>query len=154
MVRSNGASGIYGVVEKADFAVTAAVHEESLYLVEQYRYPVRGRFWGLPQASWEDRAIDPLELARAELRGETGLVAGSMLHAGRLFLGYGYSTQAGIIDRATNLREGENQLDAEEEGLVSKGFPVRVVQTMMEDGTIKDATTVAAFGLLRLKRLL
>ena len=154
VVRSNGTTGIYGVVEKADFAVIAAVREQSIYLVEQYRYPVRGRFWELPQGSWEDRAVDPLELAKAELREETGLVAGSMLHAGRLFLGYGYSTQAYDLYLATDLREGETQLDAEEEGLVSKEFPVRVVQAMIENGTIKDATTVAVFGLLRLKGLL
>ncbi len=154
IVRSNGTSGIYGVVEKSDFAVIAAVRENSIYLVEQYRYPVRCRFWELPQGSWEDRAIDPLELAKAELREETGLVADSMLHVGRLFLGYGYSTQAYDLYLATDLREGETQLDAEEEGLVSKAFPVCVVQTMIEDGTIKDATTVAAFGLLRLKGLL
>ena len=154
VVRSNGTTGTYGVVEKADFAVIAAVREQSIYLVEQYRYPVRGRFWELPQGSWEDRAVDPLELAKAELREETGLVAGSMLHAGRLFLGYGYSTQAYDLYLATDLREGETHLDAEEEGLVSKELPVRVVQAMIEDGTIKDATTVAAFGLLRLKGLL
>lgn len=77
-----------------------------------------------------------------------------MLHAGRLFLGYGYSTQAYDLYLATDLREGETQLDPEEEGLVSKAFPVRLVQAMIEDGTIKDATTVAAFGLLRLKGLL
>jgi len=154
IVRSNGTSGIYGVVEKADFAVIAAVREQSLYLVEQYRYPVRGRFWELPQGSWEDRAIDPLELAKAELREETGLVADSMVHAGRLFLAYGYSTQAYDLYLATDLHEGETRLEAEEEGLVSREFPVRVVQTMIEDGTIKDATTVAAFGLLRLKGLL
>jgi ADP-ribose pyrophosphatase len=154
IVRSNGAPGIYGVVEKPDFAVIAAVREQSIFLVEQYRYPVRGRFWELPQGSWEDRAIDPLELAKAELREETGLVAGSMLHAGRLFLAYGYSTQAYDLYLATDLREGAARLDAEEEGLVSKEFPVRAVQAMIEDGTIKDATTVAAFGLLRLKGLL
>lgn len=55
IVRSNGTSGIYGVVEKADFAVIAAVREESIYLVEQYRYPVRGRFWELPQVSFHGR---------------------------------------------------------------------------------------------------
>lgn len=49
IVRRNGTSGIYGVVEKADFAVIAAVREKSIYLVEQYRYPVRGRFWKIPQ---------------------------------------------------------------------------------------------------------
>jgi ADP-ribose pyrophosphatase len=151
IVRSDGTPGIYGVVEKADFAVIAAVRGQSIYLAEQHRYPVRGRFWELPQGSWEDRSIDPLELAKAELREETGLVAGSMLHAGRLFLAYGYSTQAYDLYLATDLREGATRLDAEEEGLVSKEFPVRAVQDMIEDGTIKDATTVAAFGLLRLK---
>jgi ADP-ribose pyrophosphatase len=154
IARSNGTRGIYGVVEKADFAVIAAIRNQSIYLVEQYRYPVRGRFWELPQGSWEDRAIDPLELAKAELREETGLVAGSMLHAGRLFLGYGYSTQAYDVFHATDLQEHEPRLDAEEEGLVSKAFPIRVVQALIEDGTIRDATTVAAFGLLRLKGLL
>ena len=154
IVRSNGTSGIYGVVEKADFAVIAAARDQSVWLVEQYRYPVRGRFWEFPQGSWEDRATDPLTLAKAELREETGLVAGAMLHAGRLFLGYGYSTQAYDVYLATDLREGETQLDPEEDGLVCKEFPVRVVEGMIEDGTIKDATTVAAFGLLRLKGLL
>ena len=154
ILRSNGTAGIYGVVEKADFAVVAAIRDHSIYLVEQYRYPVKGRFWELPQGSWEDRAIHPLELAKAELREETGLVAGSMLHAGRLFLAYGHSSQAYDLYLATDLCEGEAQLDVEEEGLVGRAFPVQVVQTMIEDGTIKDATTVAAFGLLRLKGLL
>jgi ADP-ribose pyrophosphatase len=154
ILRSNGTAGIYGVVEKPDFAVIAAVKDQSIYLVEQYRYPVGARFWELPQGSWEDRVIDPLGLAKAELREETGLVAGSMLHVGRLFLAYGHSDQAYDLYLATDLREGEAQLDAEEEGLVSRAFPVQVFQTMIEDGTIKDATTVAAFGLLRLKGLL
>ncbi len=152
--RASGKAGIYGVVEKADFAVIAAVRDQSLHLVEQYRYPVRGRYWELPQGAWEGRAVDPLELAKAELREETGLVAGSMLHAGRLFLAYGHSAQAFDLYLATDLRQEAPQLDAEEEGLVSRAFPVRVVQAMIEDGTIKDATTVAAFGLLRLKGLL
>ena len=153
ILRSNGVAGIYGVVEKADFAVIAAVRDQSLYLVEQYRYPVRGRFWELPQGSWEGRAIEPLELAKAELREETGLEAGSMLHVGRLFLAYGHSNQAYDLYLATDLCEGAAHLDPEEAGLVSRAFPVPVVQTMIEDGTIKDATTVAAFGLLRLKGL-
>lgn len=154
ILRANGSAGIYGVVDKPDFAVIAAVQDQSIFLVEQYRYPVRGRYWELPQGSWEDRAIDPLELAKAELREETGLTAGSMLHAGRLFLAYGHSSQAWDLYLATDLREGETQLDAEEEGLVSRAFAVPVVEAMIADGTIRDATTVAAFGLLRLKGLL
>lgn len=154
IVRTDGSNGLYGVVEKPDFAVIAAVADGEIYLVEQFRYPVQGRFWELPQGSWEDQTVDPLVLAAAELREETGLTAGSMLHAGRLFLGYGYSTQAYDLFLATQLSEGEPQLDEEEIGLIARAFKLSLVEDMIRNGTIKDATTVAALGLLRLKGLL
>jgi len=154
IVRADGSAGLYSVVEKPDFAVIAAVSDGDIYLVEQYRYPVQDRFWELPQGSWEDQTVDPLVLARAELREETGLIAGSMFHAGRLFIGYGYSTQAYDVFLATELSKGETQLDAEELGLVAKPFKLHLVEDMIRDGTIKDATTVAVLGLLRLKGLL
>jgi len=154
IVRSDGSTGLYSVVEKPDFAVIAAVSEGEIYLVEQYRYPVQRRFWELPQGSWEEQAVDPLVLARAELREETGLTAGSMLHAGRLYLGYGYSTQAYDVFLATQLAQGETQLDAEELGLVAKAFKLAIVEEMISNGQIMDATTVATLGLLRLKGLL
>jgi ADP-ribose pyrophosphatase len=153
IVRADGTPGVYSVVEKRDFAVIAAVRAQSVYLVEQYRYPVQGRYWELPQGSWET-AVEPAKLAEAELREETGLTAGKMVHAGRLYLAYGYSPQSYDVFFATELRDGENQLDAGEQGLVCQAFPVAEVERMVRDGTIKDATTVAAFGLLRLKGLL
>jgi ADP-ribose pyrophosphatase len=42
----------------------------------------------------------------------------------------------------------------EEQDLVTQVFPLHEVERMIRDGEIKDATTVAAFGLLRLKSLL
>jgi len=154
IVRSDGSAGLYSVVEKPDFAVIAAISEGEIYLVEQYRYPVQRRFWELPQGSWEEQTVDPLVLARAELREETGLTAASMLHVGRLYLGYGYSTQAYDVFLATQLAQGETQLDAEELGLVAKAFKLEIVEEMIRNGQIMDATTVATFGLLRLKGLL
>lgn len=154
IVRADGRAGLYSVVEKSDFAVIAAVSDDEITLVEQYRYPVRERFWELPQGAWEGQSLDPLQLACAELREETGLCAGSMQHAGRLYLAYGYSTQAYDVFLATDLASGEPQLDAEEVGLVARAFKIGLVEQMILDGVIKDATTVAAFGLLRLKGLL
>jgi ADP-ribose pyrophosphatase len=154
IVRADGSQGLYGVVEKPDFAVIAAVRDGHVYLVEQHRYPVGARFWELPQGSWESDKADALTLAKAELREETGLVAASMVHAGRLFLGYGYSTQAYDLFLASELEQQDAQLEAEEQGLVAKAFEIRAVEEMIRDGTIKDATTVAAFGLLRLKGML
>lgn len=154
IVRADGSTGLYSVVEKPDFAIIAAVADGVIHLVEQYRYPVQGRFWELPQGSWEDQTVDPLVLARAELREETGLTARSMRHAGRLYLGYGYSTQAYDVFLATELSPGEPRLDAEELGLVARAFKLDRVEEMIRDGVIQDASTVAALGLLRLKGLL
>lgn len=70
------------------------------------------------------------------------------------FEAYGYASQAFDVFLATELRKGEMQLNAEELGLVAKAFKVHVVEDMIRNGTIQDATTVAALGLLRLKGLL
>jgi ADP-ribose pyrophosphatase len=151
IVRPSGAQGIYGVVEKKDFAVIAAVEDGRIWLVEQFRYPVGGRYWELPQGSSEKGATAPAALAAAELREETGLIARSMVHVGHLFAAYGYATQGYNVYLARELERGETQRDPEEEGLIAKPFELQAVEGMMKDGVIKDATTVAAFGLLRLK---
>ena len=52
--RQNGSNGIYGIIEKPDFVVIIPIENNSLYLVEQYRYPVKGRYWEFPQGSWEN----------------------------------------------------------------------------------------------------
>jgi ADP-ribose pyrophosphatase len=80
--RRDGSNGIYGVVEKHDFVVIIPVENDGrLYLVEQFRYPVQGRYWEFPQGSWEQiEGADPLEMARGELREETGLDAAEMTY--------------------------------------------------------------------------
>ena len=82
--RRDGSKGIYGVVEKPDFVVIIPVEDDGrLYLVEQFRYPVKGRYWEFPQGSWEQiEGADPLEMARGELREETGLDAAEMTDVG------------------------------------------------------------------------
>src|SRR5919206_4614083 len=77
--RPDGSLGTYAVVEKPDFALVIPAEAGGFYLVQQYRYPVRGRYWEFPQGSWEDRPeADPQDVARGELEEETGLRAGSL----------------------------------------------------------------------------
>jgi len=52
---------------------------------------------------------------------------------------------------ATGLRRGNAELEREEQDLVTREFTLSEVERMIRDGEIKDATTVAAFGSLRLK---
>jgi 8-oxo-dGTP pyrophosphatase MutT (NUDIX family) len=153
--RRDGSEGIYGVIEKPDFAVIVALEEYGgIHLVQQYRYPVGARYWEFPQGSWEQKpGADPTEVARGELREETGLIAANMVHAGHLFEAYGYSNQGYHVYLATGLRRSEMALDHEEQDLISRAFPPPELERMIRDGEIKDATTVAAFGLLRLKNM-
>ena len=152
--RADGSMGLYGVVEKKDFAVIAAIDDGHVHLVEQYRYPVQARHWELPQGTWDAEVADPLGLARAELREETGVVARTMAQVGRLYVAYGFCNQAYDIFLATGLEQHEPQREHEEQGLVSKRFALAEVERMIHDGVIMDATTVAVFGLLRGKGLI
>ncbi|TWT83115.1 ADP-ribose pyrophosphatase [Planctomycetes bacterium CA13] len=152
--RSDGDEGIYGIVEKPDFAVIAAVESGSVFLVEQYRYPLQKRVWELPQGSWESNEVAPIDLAKAELQEEVGIVAGNMTPVGHLFLACGYSRQGYNVFLATDLQRTQTCLDPEERGLISQPFKIAEVEAMICEGIIEDATTVAVMGLLRLKQLL
>lgn len=152
-VRADGTEGIYAVVDKAPAAAVIAIDGGETVLVEQYRHPVGARFWEIPQGAWDDEADpDPEELARGELAEETGLRAGSMERLGRLFFAYGITGQPFDVWLATDLTQGEQSLDPEEEGLRVGRFSLERVEQMIVDGEIADSATVAAFGLLRLHR--
>ena len=65
--RNNGVRGIYGVVEKSDSAIVIAIEADSIYLVEQYRYPLGVKSLEFPQGSLERGDVDPPEIARARV---------------------------------------------------------------------------------------
>ena len=64
-----------------------------VYLIEQFRYTVGGRFLEFPQGGWEVAEVVPEELARGELREETGLTAERMTHLSTLQIAYGVMNQ-------------------------------------------------------------
>ena len=150
--RADGSEGLYAVVDKAPATAVIAIDGEEVVLVEQYRHPVGERFWEIPQGAWDgDDAPDPEDLARGELAEETGLRAGSMERLGRLYFAYGITGQAFDVWLATDLTQGEQALEPEEEGLRVGRFTLARAEEMILDGTVVDSATVAAFGLLRLR---
>ncbi len=150
--RSNGAEGIYGVVDKDDCAIIIPLDGDHIYLVEQFRYTVQQRCLELPQGGWERSDVKPEELARGELREETGLVAEKMDFLGTTYVAYGYANQKMHIFVATGLQHGEKQPDAEEHDLQLRRVPMRVFEDMLRDGRIPDVCTVAAWGMYLLKK--
>ena len=153
--RADGSDGLYGVVERADFVVIVPWHDGRLTLVEQYRYPVGARIWEFPMGMWEHApGTDPAVLAAAELAEETGLVAGRMVRVGEVFQGPGYCNQRGHIFLATRLTQGEPDREVTEHDMICRSFSLATFEAMVRDGTVREAMTLAAFGLLKVQGLL
>ncbi|HEX3574712.1 MAG TPA: NUDIX hydrolase [Rhodopila sp.] len=150
--RADGSDGLYGVVERSDFVVIVPWQDGRLTLVEQYRYPVGARIWEFPMGMWEQApGTDPAVLAAGELREETGLIAGHMLHAGEIFQGPGYCNQRGHIFLATDLTQGDHQREVSEQDMVCRDFDLAAFEAMIREGKVREAMTISAFGLLRVK---
>lgn len=149
---ADGATGVYGVVEKPDFALIVPWDGRRFWLVEQYRYPVEARFWEFPQGSWDDRVEGrrPEDLARAELEEETGLRAERMSHLGHLYEAYGFSNQGFDVFVAEGLTQGDPLPTPTEQDLVVASFERAEVEQMAVDGRIKDAPSLAALALFQL----
>jgi 8-oxo-dGTP pyrophosphatase MutT (NUDIX family) len=126
-VRPDGTQGVFGVVERRDFACIVPWDGTHLWLVEQYRHPVGAWSLELPQGGWDpgDPGGTPEELARLELREETGCRAGSMTHLGRLWQGVGVSNQSYDVWLATGLEEGEADPGIDEHGPACRAHDAR-----------------------------
>jgi ADP-ribose pyrophosphatase len=146
--RPDGSPGLYAWVEKSPGALIVPLDDGHVWLVEQWRHPVRGRYWDLPQGSWEDAPDAPAEeLARGELAEETGLRAARLEGLGRLYFAYGLTNQYFDVWRATGLEPGAQALEPTEYGLVARRFERTEVERMIRDNEIRDAASVAAWQL-------
>ena len=147
VVFPDGSQGIYGCVDKPDFALVVPFDGSGFYLVEQYRYPVDGRYWEFPQGSLESASdVDVLEVAKHELREETGLRAKSLEVIGRLYEAYGFSNQGFTVFLATDLTQGESSLEVSETGMACRRFELGEVWHLIHSGKLKDAPAIAALA--------
>lgn len=147
--RSNGALGLYGVVDKDDCALIIPIEGDRIHLVEQFRYTIQQRCLELPQGGWETAGVDPEELARGELREETGFHASTMTYLGMMYIAYGFANQKQYVFLAAGLTHVGTDFDAEEHDLTHHSFTIAEFEQMLLDGTIRDCCTLAAWGLYK-----
>lgn len=147
--RADGSRGTYAVIERDDFACVVPAESGGFYLVEEYRYPLGRRAWSFPQGSFpHGEEGTPEELARAELAQETGLRAARLTRLGTLSASHGSSSQYGQHWLATDLTQGEPDLEPEELGLRHAWVSREEFEAMVRDGRIVDDTSLAAYALL------
>lgn len=113
---------------------------DSVYLVQQYRYPVRQVTWEIPAGKRESHQTW-LSCAKAELQQEAGLKAGKMKKLTVFYPCCAFSNEELHIFMATDLKKGKMHPDADE-FLNVKKFPLKKAFQMVRKGEIKDAKTV------------
>jgi 8-oxo-dGTP pyrophosphatase MutT (NUDIX family) len=146
ILRSNGKRGIYGVVEKDESAIIVPIDGDRIWLVEQFRYTIQQRTLELPQGGWEMSGVDPEELARGELKEETGLEAEKMTYLGAYWIAYGFTRQKQHVFFATGLTQADKEPDETEHDIIVHSVPVREFEQMMLDGVVSDGCTLAAWA--------
>jgi len=157
--RDDGSTGIYSVVDKPPMAIVLPLDETAdgvgVWLVEQYRYTLGRRVWELPQGAYEDGPDLPgVELARQELREETGLSAGRMDQLAVLQVAYGFCAQPMHAFVGRDLTPGEHAREQTEQDMVVDRVPLARFEQMLLSGEIVDSLTHATYGawLLRSRR--
>jgi 8-oxo-dGTP pyrophosphatase MutT (NUDIX family) len=148
--RSDGSRGTYAVVERDNFALIVPAARGGFHLVEEYRHPLGRRGWSFPQGSFPKggKGGTSEELARTELAQETGLRAARLVPLGTLAVAHGMSSQYGEHWLATELTQGETDLEPEELGLRHEWVGRADFEAMTRDGRIVDTSTLAAYALL------
>ncbi|MEH3053037.1 MAG: NUDIX hydrolase [Patulibacter minatonensis] len=161
--RPNGYAGSYAVIEKRRAALVIPWDGEELHLVRQWRYPLgqwsiefpQGTLNGPPgSTSQPEHDEEPELVARTELKEELGITAGSLEQLGTLAFAPGISNQFCDVWLATDLQDGDTELEPEEEGLLTH-LPVtpEQFQMLMADGQIVDAATLAAWAMVQRRGL-
>lgn len=137
----------YFVIDRyGDFSVVIPLFPDmKTVLVGQYRVPVEDYSWEYPMGSVRDKT--PLQMAKQELKEETGFSAKKYTKLGVFNVAPGYSNQKMHVFVAEGLIEGEPSPEPFEY-LDTKKIKLETVKSMVKDGTIIDSPTVLANFLL------
>lgn len=149
VLNPSGGNGIYGEVHFKNYAIgiIAIDDKDKIYLVGQYRFPLKQYSWELPEGGGS-LGGNPLEAAKRELLEETGLVAKEWQEVMRMHLSNSVSDELGILYLAKEFEQFEPEPE-ETEQLVVKKVPFEEAYQMVMNGEITDSLSVA--GILRLK---
>jgi 8-oxo-dGTP pyrophosphatase MutT (NUDIX family) len=147
--RRDGSLGTYAVVEKPDFALVIPAENGGFHLVEEFRYPIQRRSWSFPQGGFPAGMTGQAEeLARLELRQETGFRAWELTRLGFLHCSHGTTDQGCHLFLATGLEPGTPDRELEEQDMRQQWVARDQFEDMVWRGAITDDSTLAAYALL------
>ena len=153
VINPGGSAGIYGKVIFKNQAVGIIPVDEqgNTWLVGQFRYTLNDWSWEIPMGGSplkEDRE----KTALRELEEETGLKAGKIEQVLHLHPSNSITDEQGYVYLATDLSQGEQQLEDTEKDIQLKKLSVDEAIEMAQNGEITDAISVAGLFYVALNR--
>jgi len=144
VINPSGNPGTYSTIHFKNKAIGVIPLEENLntWIVGQYRFPVNGYSWEIPEGGGKPD-VPYEESAARELIEETGIRAGKLQLLMTMNLSNSASDEEAIVYVATDLKYGEAEPE-ETEVLQVKKIPFVELYNMVMNNQISDAITVAA----------
>ena len=124
-------------------AIVAVDDQGRIAMVRQHRVVVGRVMMELPAGKLDQKGEDPLEAAKRELREETGLTAKVWTHMTDVITTPGFCDEQIALYLATDLVEGETDLD-DDEFLCASRIPAQELFDMIYNKEICDGKTVCA----------
>ncbi len=141
-----GRTAVREVIEHPGAVVMAAVDTEGfVYMVKQYRHPVRRYLLELPAGGLEP-GEEPLAAAKRELQEEVGLQADHWTNLGSFFSSPGFANERLHAFLARGLHHVEADPDDDEDLSVVR-YPLQALYDDLDE--ITDAKTLATLLLAR-----
>jgi len=130
------------VLHPGGVVIVAKLDEETILLVNQYRYPIRHSSLELPAGKLE-YGENPNKAAKRELEEETGYVAKKWQSLGFIYTTPGFCDEKLYLYLASDLEFTEQNPD---EGEIIECFEYNLdnVFEMIKKGEINDAKTICA----------
>lgn len=116
--------------------------DPQVLLIKQYRYATGGYLWEIPAGRLEPEE-QPEACAHRELLEETGCRCERLLPLTAIWTAPGFTDEKIHLFAATGLTQGEAARESDE-FMEVHALPLTRVLTMIRDGEISDAKTIAA----------
>ena len=143
----DGSRGIYGVVEKPDFALVVPWDGERA--APRRPVPLPGRLvrMGVPQGGVEGFVPEqPSEIAAASWRRRPGCARIACSTSAACGTRTGFSQQGFDAFLATGLAAGVTRRESSEQTMESRTVGIDELEAMILSGELRDAPSVAALG--------
>lgn len=116
--------------------------DPQVLLIKQYRYATDGFLWEIPAGRLEPNE-DPADCARRELLEETGCRCERLVPLTSIWTAPGFTNEKIHLFAAFDLTQGAHARESDE-FMEVHALPLTKVLTLIRDGEISDAKTIAA----------